>query len=89
LSAKSVGKKKSKKELLSVTGFMISRQIQGAPANANIAMLIESEKLATIFPTYDERMTEGFSRFRWAMHICLPYPFPSASCVKREAAIGN
>ena len=72
-----------------MSGFTSTRQIQGAPTNVNIAMLIESEKLATIFPGFDERLTKGFSRFRWAMHACLPYPFPSAKCVEREATIGD
>jgi hypothetical protein len=51
-------------------------------------MRLDHDMRFTISPSYDH-VPDQFSKFRWQMHLSLPYPFPSRKCVQVRAAIAS
>lgn len=51
-------------------------------------LLLERNALITISPKYDKDFDPD-SRFRWGMHVSLPFPYPSQRCVHEKAIISD
>jgi hypothetical protein len=49
---------------------------------------VEGDPLIGLVPGFD-KIPEGFTKFRWNMHVPLPYPFPSRVCVCRPIAVAE
>lgn len=50
--------------------------------------LFERNALVTIAPKYNQEFAPD-SRFRWGMHVSLPFPFPNKRCVRETATIAD
>ncbi|HLA85926.1 MAG TPA: hypothetical protein VJL29_14135 [Thermoguttaceae bacterium] len=50
--------------------------------------LLERNALVTISPNYDREFEPG-ARFRWEMHVSLPFPFPSRRCVHQNVLVSG
>ena len=51
-------------------------------------ILFDRNALVTISPKYDQEF-EADSRFRWAMDVSLPFPFPAKKCIQEMVSIDN
>lgn len=49
-------------------------------------LLLERNALVTISPIYDQEF-DAQTRFRWGMHVSLPFPFPNRKCIYETALI--